>query len=179
MQRAGLDAEGHLVDGARAPNALLKVFVSRIAITGNQASTTPRAEKHYDHERHAEQERPARPQGADGLGQPDKDEGADDRPVERARAADQGGEDDVARGDEADGFQRHDAEEHRVEPTPARAGEGAADHEGGELETRRVVAHGLGAQLVLADRLEVLAQGDSTMRFMIQSETRNSADTKT
>src|SRR5713226_6397311 len=71
-------------------------------------------EQHHDHEGDAQQERPARPHGAYRLRQPDEHEGADDRPVEGARAADEGGEDDVAREHEADGLQRDDAEEHRI-----------------------------------------------------------------
>src|SRR6185503_5785897 len=50
-------------------------------------------EQHHDHEGDAEQERPARPHGADRLRQPDEDERANHGPVERAGAADEGRED--------------------------------------------------------------------------------------
>src|SRR6185436_18876627 len=78
-------------------------------------------------------------------------------PVERARAADQGGEHHVAGEHEADRLQRHDAEQHRVHHA-GQAAERAADDEGEQLEARHVVADRLGAQLVLADRLQDLAQ---------------------
>src|SRR5215510_9815884 len=114
-------------------------------------------EQHHDDEGNPEQERPARPHGTDRFRQPDEDEGTDDRAVERARAADEGGEDDIAGEDEADGFERHDAEEHGVE-YPRQAREGSAHHEGGELHAGDVVTQSFRAQLVLANGLEDFAE---------------------
>src|SRR5438094_4284740 len=90
-------------------------------------------EEHDDDERYAKEQRPARPHDAHRLREPDEYHRADDRAIERAAAADQGGEHDVAGEDEADRFQRHDAEEHRVEHA-GEAGEGAAEHEREPLE---------------------------------------------
>src|SRR3954463_14377382 len=96
-----------------APNDLVMFLVSKSIDLERQA--VPRLdhaapeEHHHHHEGEAEQERPARPQGggAGGAGpappgvppqsrNQKKEEGADDRAVERARAADQRGEHHVA-----------------------------------------------------------------------------------
>src|SRR5499426_2747449 len=118
----------------------------------------PTPEKQYhDDKGNPEQERPARPHGADRFRQPDEDERTDDRTVEGARAADEGSEDDIAGEDEADGLERHDAEEHGVE-YPRQPREGSAHHEGGELHAGDVVAQSFRAQLVLANGLQDLAE---------------------
>src|SRR5262249_42883015 len=116
-------------------------------------ATPTTEEQHHDDEGTPERGRPARPHGADRFRQPEEDERTDDRAVEGARAADEGGEDDIAGKDEADGLERHDAEEHGVE-YPGQPREGSAHHEGGELHAGDVVAQSFRAQLVFANGLE-------------------------
>src|SRR5689334_15535614 len=114
-------------------------------------------EQHHDDKGDPEQERPARPHGADRFRQPDEDERTDYRAVERARAADERGEHDIAGEDEPDGLEGHDAEEHGVEH-PGQPREGSTHHEGGQLHARDVVAERFRAQLVLSNGLENLAE---------------------
>src|SRR6266513_2893729 len=97
--------------------------------TGPGLDDAASEEEHHDYERHAQEQRPARPHHAHRFREPDEDERADDWPVEGARAADQRREHHVARGNEADRLERHDAEEHGVEHA-GQAREGAADDEG-------------------------------------------------
>src|ERR1700730_2647922 len=155
-----------------APNSLVSPSVLTRGIGlhgGGPAGRTPRPEarprldnsateeQHHDDEGHTEEERPTAPPRAHRLGEPDEHEGADARAVERSGAADEGGEDDIAREDEADGLERHDAEEHRVEHS-RETGDGDTDDEGRTLQARHVEAQGLGARLFLPDRPQDLPE---------------------
>ena len=81
------------------------------------------------------------------------DGGADQRPEQRAGAADRGLHHELAGGVEREGVGRHEALQH-AEQAAGKAGIGGGDDEGGELVAVDVVADGGGAQRVVADRAQ-------------------------
>src|SRR3546814_6912940 len=82
-------------------------------------------------------QRPAMPEQADRFRQPDEEGGADDRPEEVARTADQRHEDDVAGAQPIDRVDRNDAVDQPVE-RPGQAGERAGDNEAGDRKSTRL-----------------------------------------
>src|SRR3546814_1779687 len=85
------------------------------------------------------------PEQADRFRQPDEEGGADDRPEEVARTADQRHEDDVAGAQPIDRVDRNDAVDQPVE-RPGQAGERAGDNEAGPFVAAHVMTGRRGAR---------------------------------
>ncbi|KAF5287454.1 hypothetical protein FQR65_LT21019 [Abscondita terminalis] len=102
-----------------------------------------------DHQHHAQQQQPARPQRGQPVAQQHIEGRAQHRGQQVARAADHGHHQDHLAGVVLGIGQRGDACHHGVQRA-GQAGHGARDHEGLEFEQAQVVAHGGGALLVVA-----------------------------
>ncbi len=117
----------------------------------------PRRRKHdQQHEDDAEHQLPGRAEmqrRLEEVAEIEPDRRADQRPEQRAGAADRGLHDELARGVEHEGVGRHEAL-HQAEQAAGEAGIGGGDDEGGELVAVDVVADGGGAQRIVADRAE-------------------------
>ena len=113
-------------------------------------------EADQQHEHHAEHELPG---GAEAerllqeVLQKQPDGGAEQRPEQRAGAADRGLHHQLSGGVEREGVGRHERLQHAEQPA-GKAGIGGRDHEGGELVAVDVVAERRRAQRVVADRAQ-------------------------
>ena len=87
------------------------------------------------------------------IAQIEPDGRADQRPEQRARAADRGLHDELAGGVEHEGVRRHEAL-HDREEAAGETGIGRRDHEGGELVAMNVMTESRRAQRVVAQRAE-------------------------
>ena len=87
------------------------------------------------------------------VAQIEPDGSADQRPEQRAGAADRGLHDELAGGFEGEGVRRHEAL-HHAEQAAGETGIGGGDDEGGQLVTVDVVADRLRPQRIFADRAQ-------------------------
>ena len=149
--------------GIRADRWLVRRFgfrpvrSGRVAIEIDEAAHQTAAQKDdQQHENDSQHQLPGGAEmqrGLEEVAQIEPDGGADQRPEQRAGAADRGLHDELARGVEGEGVRRHEAL-HHSQKTAGKTGIGRGDDEGGELVAVNIVADGGGAQRVVADRAQ-------------------------
>ena len=100
------------------------------------------------------------------------DGGADQRPEQRAAAADRGLHHELAGGLEGEGIRRHERLQHAEQPA-GKTGIGGRDHEGGELVAVDVVAdRGCARSGLSRIALRIAPTGERTMRSAITMPTK-------